>query len=155
MDPAFDHEQLHKDLRAMLETEEDWIAAMATVACEIFNRDPLLNWAGFYRVVAPGLLKVGPYQGSHGCLSIPFDRGVCGRAARERRTQRVDDVREVADHIACSSTTLSELVVPILDRDGSVRAVLDLDAEAVAYFSSADAKAMERLMQWLGERYFP
>ena len=155
MDPAFDHEQLHKDLRAMLENEEDWIAAMATVACEIFNRDPLLNWAGFYRVVAPGLLKVGPYQGSHGCLSIPFDRGVCGRAARERRTQRVDDVREVADHIACSSTTLSELVVPILDRDGSVRAVLDLDAEAVAYFSRADAKAMESLMQWLGERYFP
>ena len=80
MDPAFDHEQLHKDLRAMLENEEDWIAATATVACEIFNRDPLLNWAGFYRVVAPGLLKVGPYQGSHGCLSIPFDRGVCGRA---------------------------------------------------------------------------
>ena len=155
MDPAFDHEQLHKDLRAMLENEEDWIAAMATVACEIFNRDPLVNWAGFYRVVAPGLLKVGPYQGSHGCLSIPFDRGVCGRAARERRTQRVDDVREVADHIACSSTTLSELVVPILDRDGSVRAVLDLDAEAVAYFSRADAKAMESLMQWLGERYFP
>ena len=155
MDPAFDHEQLHKDLRAMLENEEDWIAAMATVACEIFNRDPLLNWAGFYRVIAPGLLKVGPYQGSHGCLSIPFDRGVCGRAARERRTQRVDDVREVADHIACSSTTLSELVVPILDRDGSVRAVLDLDAEAVAYFSRADAKAMESLMQWLGERYFP
>lgn len=154
MDPAFDHEQLHKDLRAMLENEEDWIAAMATVACEIFNRDPLLNWAGFYRVVAPGLLKVGPYQGSHGCLSIPFDRGVCGRAARERRTQRVDDVREVADHIACSSTTLSELVVPILDRDGSVHGVLDLDAETIAYFSKADSQAMEQLAEWLGRRYF-
>ncbi|HBU47742.1 MAG TPA: hypothetical protein DEB46_05470 [Myxococcales bacterium] len=155
MDPAFDHEQLHKDLRAMLENEEDWIAAMATVACEIFNRDPLLNWAGFYRVVAPGLLKVGPYQGSHGCLSIPFDRGVCGRAARERRTQRVDDVREVADHIACSSTTLSELVVPILDRDGSVHGVLDLDAETIAYFSEEDRQAMEQLAEWLGRRYFP
>ncbi|MEC7752220.1 MAG: GAF domain-containing protein [Myxococcota bacterium] len=154
MDPAFDHEQLHKDLRAMLENEEDWIAAMATVACEIFNRDPLLNWAGFYRVVAPGLLKVGPYQGSHGCLSIPFDRGVCGRAARERRTQRVDDVREVADHIACSSTTLSELVVPILDGDGSVHGVLDLDAETIAYFSKADSQAMEQLAEWLGRRYF-
>ena len=155
MDPAFDHEQLYKDLRAMLENEEDWIAAMATVACEIFNRDPLLNWAGFYRVVAPGLLKVGPYQGSHGCLSIPFDRGVCGRAARERRTQRVDDVREVADHIACSSTTLSELVVPILDRDGSVHGVLDLDAETIAYFSEEDRQAMEQLAEWLGRRYFP
>ncbi|MAO84482.1 MAG: diguanylate cyclase [Myxococcales bacterium] len=155
MDPAFDHEQLHKDLRAMLENEEDWIAAMATVACEIFNRDPLVNWAGFYRVVAPGLLKVGPYQGSHGCLSIPFDRGVCGRAARERRTQRVDDVREVADHIACSSTTLSELVVPILDGDGSVHGVLDLDAETIAYFSEEDSQAMEQLAEWLGRRYFP
>ena len=155
MDPAFDHEQLHKDLRAMLENEEDWIAAMATVACEIFNRDPLLNWAGFYRVIAPGLLKVGPYQGSHGCLSIPFDRGVCGRAARERRTQRVDDVREVADHIACSSTTLSELVVPILDGDGSVHGVLDLDAETIAYFSEEDSQAMEQLAEWLGRRYFP
>ena len=155
MAPAFDHEKLHRDLRAMLENEEDWIAAMATVACEIFNRDPLLNWAGFYRVVAPGLLKVGPYQGSHGCLSIPFDRGVCGRAARERRTQRVDDVREVADHIACSSTTLSELVVPILDRDGSVHGVLDLDAETIAYFSEEDRQAMEQLAEWLGRRYFP
>tara|TARA_Y100001934_G_scaffold274119_1_gene365611 strand:+ start:233 stop:679 length:447 start_codon:yes stop_codon:yes gene_type:complete len=118
MDAAFDHDQLLKDLQAMLADEDDWTAAMATVACEIFQRDPQINWAGFYRVVGPRLLKVGPYQGSHGCLTIPFERGVCGRAAREARSQRVDDVREVPDHIACSNSTLSELVVPILDGRG-------------------------------------
>ena len=138
----------------MLADEPDWIAAMATVACEIFQRDPVVNWAGFYRVVAPGILKVGPYQGTHGCLTIPFERGVCGRAARERRSQRVDDVRAIEDHIACSGTTLSELVVPILDSKGGVQAVLDLDAEAVAHFTEVDETSMEALCNWLARRYF-
>lgn len=154
MNPSLDGEQLLQDLQLMLEDESDWTAAMATVACEIFQRGQQINWAGFYRVVAPGLLKVGPYQGSHGCLTIPFDRGVCGRAAREQRSIRVPDVREVSDHIACSSSTLSELVVPIFDGSGQVRAVLDLDADVLDHFSLEDQRAMEALAQWLGQCYF-
>ena len=72
-------------IRALTEGETDRVALMATAACEIFHGDPRVDWAGFYRVVAPGLLKIGPYQGGHGCLAIPFERGVCGAAARERR----------------------------------------------------------------------
>jgi len=154
MDKGFDHLQLLRDLQAMLADEDDWTAAMATVACEIFQRDEKINWAGFYRVVAPDLLKVGPYQGTHGCLEIPFNRGICGRAAREARSQRVDDVLAEPEHIACSSSTRSELVIPILDRSGDVQAVLDLDAALVSYFSAQDLKGMERLTEWLGVRYF-
>jgi L-methionine (R)-S-oxide reductase len=91
---------------------------MATVACELYHGDDRVDWAGFYRVVAPGLLKIGPYQGGHGCLSIAFDRGVCGAAARERRTQLVPDVDAFPGHIACSASTRSEIVVPVIDRTG-------------------------------------
>ena len=71
------------------------------------------DWVGFYRVVAPDVLKIGPYQGGHGCLVIPFDRGVCGAAARKEAIQLVDDVDLFDGHIACSSSTKSELVIPL------------------------------------------
>ena len=99
------------------------------------------------------LLVIGPYQGGHGCLRIPFSRGVCGAAARTRETQLVPDVHAFADHIACSSTTLSEIVVPVLRPDGRVLAVLDVDSNAPAAFDAVDQAHLESLCHTLGERF--
>lgn len=132
-------------IERLIEGETDEIAVMATVACELKHGMKGFDWVGFYRVTEPGILKVGPYQGGHGCLVIPFDRGVCGAAARERRTQLVEDVSKVPHHIACSSTTRSEIVVPLLDRDGEVRAVLDVDSDALAAFDETDRVSLERI----------
>ena len=96
---------------------------------------------------------IGPYQGTHGCLRIPFSRGVCGAAARTRETQLVRDVNAFADHIACSSTTLSEIVVPVLSPEGEVLAVLDLDSNAPAAFDAIDQEALEALCAELGRRF--
>lgn len=140
-------------IAALLADEDDWVAAMATVACELHHAFAWFHWTGFYRVVAPELLAVGPYQGGHGCLRIPFARGVCGAAARTRTTQLVPDVHAFADHIACSSTTRSEIVVPIAADDGSVIAVLDVDSDVPDAFTHVDADALEALCGALGRRY--
>jgi L-methionine (R)-S-oxide reductase len=133
-------------IRALVAGERDEIARMATVACELFHGDDRHDWVGFYRVTEPGLLKIGPYQGGHGCLVIPFERGVCGAAARERRTQVVPDVEAFPGHIACSSTTRSEIVVPILDAEARLIAVLDIDSDRPAAFDARDAAALEAMM---------
>ena len=100
-------------IRAVCAGEDDAVALMATVACELYHAFDDFDWVGFYRVTAPELLKIGPYQGGHGCLVIPFARGVCGAAARERRTQVVADVDAFPGHIACAASTRSEIVVPV------------------------------------------
>ncbi len=110
-----DKERIYRLVRCrvehLLDGEDDWIAALATVACELHHALAHFEWTGFYRVVRPGLLAVGPYQGNHGCQRIPFGRGVCGAAARTGRTQRVDDVSRVEDYIACSTRRRSEIVI--------------------------------------------
>jgi len=93
-------------LSALLEGEDDFIAAQATVVCELHHAFDYFDWTGFYRARTADLLVIGPYQGGHGCLRIPFSRGVCGAAARSKQTQRVADVSQFAGHIACSSSTL-------------------------------------------------
>ena len=103
--PETDHAALAARIRALTEGEQDEIALMATLACEIHHSDARFDWTGFYRVVAPGLLKIGPYQGGHGCLTIPFERGVCGAAARTGQTQLVADVDAFPGHIACAAST--------------------------------------------------
>lgn len=138
---------------AILDGESDWVAAMATVACELHHSFDYYDWTGFYRVVAPQLMKLGPYQGRHGCLEISFDRGVCGAAAAKQRTMLVPDVHAFPGHIACSSSTLSEVVVPILSRSGDVIAVLDVDSDAAAAFREVDAEALESLCRDLGFRF--
>jgi len=97
-------------------------------------------------VTAPGLLKIGPYQGGHGCLTIPFERGVCGAAARTGETQLVPDVEAFPGHIACSSSTRSELVIPLRDVEGRVFAVLDIDSDQPDAFDAADAERLEALL---------
>jgi GAF domain-containing protein len=138
---------------SLLEGEDDFIAAMATVVCELHHGLDHYDWTGFYRVTEPGLLVIGPYQGGHGCLRIPFDRGVCGAAARTRTTQRVADVDAFPGHIACSSSTRSEIVVPVLGRDGETMAVLDVDSDTPAAFDDDDQRALESLCADLGRRY--
>ncbi len=147
------YDQVLADLRLMLASESDVVAMMATVACELHHAFDHLSWTGFYRVTAPGVLTVGPYQGGHGCLTIPFARGVCGAAARSKQTQIVEDVTAFEGHIACSTTTRSELVVPILSPAGETLAVLDLDSDEPAAFGQLDADALEPFCAWLGERF--
>jgi GAF domain-containing protein len=147
------YEKVTEHIRSLISGESDEIAVMATVAAELRMAFPHFHWVGFYRVVRPGLLKVGPYQGAHGCLSIPFERGVCGRCAREKKTQIVADVRLIPYHIACSSTTRSEIVVPLLDSGSSVRAVLDIDSDQPAAFDLVDQAALETLLNELRAVY--
>ena len=133
-------------IRALAEGESDPVALMATLACEIHHADERFDWTGFYRVVAPGLLKIGPYQGGHGCLTIPFDRGVCGAAARTGETQLVPDVEAFPGHIACAASTRSELVVPVRNAAGALLAVLDIDSDRPDAFTEADAAALEAIL---------
>ena len=118
--------------------ETDAVALMATVACEVHHAHDFADWTGFYRVVAPDLLKIGPYQGGHGCLTIPFARGVCGACARTGQVQLVPDVDAFPDHIACASSTRSELVLPVWDGQGRLIAVFDLDSDTPAAFTEQD-----------------
>jgi L-methionine (R)-S-oxide reductase len=111
------------------------------------------DWTGFYRVIGEQMLAVGPYQGGHGCLRIPFQRGVCGAAARTLQTQFVPDVHAFPDHIACSSSTQSEIVVPVLAASGQLLAVLDVDSNLPAAFSAVDQRELEALCRALGQRY--
>ena len=145
--------QVRASIESLIEGESDWVAAMATVVCELHHAFEAYDWTGFYRVVAPSTLKVGPYQGGHGCLVIDFARGVCGAAARTRQTQLVPDVHAFADHIACSSSTLSEIVVPVLTPDQRLLAVLDVDSDAPAAFDEVDQEELEVLCAELGRRY--
>ena len=137
-----DYPALAARIAALTEGETDVIALMATVACEVHHSDDRFDWTGFYRVTAPELLKIGPYQGGHGCLVIPFSRGVCGAAARTGEVQLVDDVEAFADHIACSSSTRSELVLPVRDAQGRLIGVFDIDSDRPAAFTHEDARGL-------------
>jgi GAF domain-containing protein len=95
----------------------------------------------------PDELVVGPYQGSLGCLRIPFGRGVCGAAARERQSQVVEDVHAFPGHIACDSRSMSEIVVPVVDKEGRLIAVFDVDSELPAAFDEVDREALEAILK--------
>ena len=132
---------------ALTEGETDAVSLMATVACEVHHSDPRFDWTGFYRVVEPGLLKIGPYQGGHGCLVIPFDKGVCGACATTEQVQLVPDVDAFPGHIACASTTRSELVLPVFDASRSLIAVFDIDSDQPDAFDNRDARALTDILE--------
>jgi GAF domain-containing protein len=139
--------QLHAHLIGILTGIDDDITGMATLSALIHHGFGHL-WTGFYRVVGPDLLRVGPYQGTLGCLDIAFGRGVCGTAAAERRTVIVSDVSRFPGHIACDARAKSEIVVPVFDRRGDLLAVFDIDSEHTATFDRADADGLERIVRW-------
>ena len=141
-----DYTSLIKTIASLTEGEDDVIALMATVVCELHHSDDRFDWTGFYRVTSPAILKIGPYQGGHGCLQIPFTRGVCGAAARLGETQLVPDVKAFADHIACASSTRSELVLPVWDRAGTLLAVLDIDSDQFDAFTVLDADSLAEIL---------
>jgi L-methionine (R)-S-oxide reductase len=141
--------QMARELAAVLDGVGDPITAMATCAAVLHKSIPYSSWTGFYRVVAPRQLRVGPYQGGVGCLDIPFDRGVCGAAAREMRTQLVPDVHAFPEHIACDDAARSEIVLPVCDHAGRLVAVLDLDSHQPAAFDEIDREGLEQIVEVL------
>ena len=140
------YRELRRHAEAVLAGVDDDICAMATLACLLHHAFGHL-WTGFYRVVEPGrLLRVGPYQGTLGCLDIAFGRGVCGTAAATRQTQVVEDVHAFPGHIACDSRSASEIVVPVLDGEGRLIAVFDVDSERPAAFDQVDREWLEKIL---------
>ncbi len=144
---------VERAIESLLAGEDDWVAAMATVASELHQAFDYYDWTGFYRAAAGRQLVIGPFQGGHGCLRIPFGKGVCGAAARTLTAQLVPDVHAFAGHIACSSTTRSELVVPIVAPGGRLIGVLDIDSDAPAAFTAVDQEGLQRLCERLGTRF--
>jgi len=143
------YQRVTKEIRATLEGEMDLIASMATIACLLHHSFDYFFWTGFYRVVAPGKLLVGPYQGTLGCLHISFDRGVCGAAARREATIIVPDVHQFPGHIACDSNSKSEIVVPVFDGQGDLIAVLDVDSAEYDAFDEVDKRYLEEIVAFL------
>ena len=141
-----DYVSLGKTIASLTEGEVDTVALMATVACEVHHADDRFDWTGFYRVTGREMLKIGPYQGGHGCLTIPFSRGVCGAAARTGEVQLVPDVDAFPGHIACASSTRSEIVLPVFDAEGALLAVFDIDSNQPAAFTEEDARELSRIL---------
>ncbi|MEO6779270.1 MAG: GAF domain-containing protein [Gemmatimonadaceae bacterium] len=140
------YRQLTGHLEAVLDGIDDEIAEMATVCSLVHNAFGFL-WTGFYRVVIPGaLMRVGPYQGTLGCLEIAFGRGVCGAAASERRAVIVQDVAVFDDHIACDARSRSEIVLPVLNANGDLIAVFDCDSESVGTFDADDERGLTAIL---------
>ncbi|WP_226779785.1 GAF domain-containing protein [Oceaniglobus trochenteri] len=141
-----EYDELAQVIASLTEGETDAVALMATIACEVHHSDERFDWTGFYRVVGPDLLKIGPYQGGHGCLVIPFSRGVCGAAARTKTTQLVPDVDAFPGHIACASSTRSELVIPVVNAAGDLIAVFDIDSNRPDAFGQTDAREIGAIL---------
>ena len=142
-----DYDTLAQNIAALTDGEDDQVALMATLACEIHHSDDRFDWTGFYRVTGPEMLKIGPYQGGHGCLQIPFSRGVCGAAARTGEVQLVPDVDAFPGHIACASSTRSEIVLPVRDSAGALIAVLDIDSDQPDAFDTNDAIRLAAILK--------
>ena len=139
---------LKTQIDTVLDDVDDDVTAMATVSALVHHAFGNL-WTGFYRVVEPGrLLRVGPYQGTLGCMEIAFGRGVCGTVAASGVPALVRDVRRFAGHIACDPRARSEVVVPVADRHGNLTAVLDVDADRVDGFDEDDVAGLTLIASW-------
>ena len=138
---------LERQLAALLEGEKDTVAKMANMAA-VLHETFGFWWTGFYRVAGDELI-LGPFQGPVACMHIPFGRGVCGTAWKRNESVVVPDVEAFPGHIACSSASRSEIVVPVHGADGSVTAVLDIDSDRLATFDETDRVALERIVTLL------
>ena len=143
-DKAAIYDDLLGAARAVIDGENDAIANMANIAALIATHLPNLNWAGFYRHVG-GELVLGPFQGKAACIRITFGSGVCGTAALERRTIRVEDVHAFPGHIACDLASASEIVIPLIVDDKLI-GVLDLDSPLPGRFDAVDQEGLEALV---------
>ncbi len=139
------YQEAIRQIDAILEGETHMILKMATINCILREALPYYFWTGFY-LVHEGELIVGPYQGTLGCLHISFDRGVCGAAARERKTQIVPDVHAFPGHIACDSKSRSEIVIPVVNNAKELIAVFDADSTEKESFDEIDKQYLEALL---------
>jgi GAF domain-containing protein len=149
------YQRIRTELPAVLDGISDPLTLMATTAAILRTHLPYVSWVGFYCVRAPRLLRVGPYQGPVACLEIPFERGVCGAAAREEQTLVVPDVHAFPGHIPCDAGARSEIVAPVRDSAGGLYAVLDLDSHQPAAFDEEDRQGLEAVAEWLAPRIAP
>lgn len=143
------YQRVSKEILSVLAGEDNLTARMATVNCLLAGAFPAFYWTGFY-LVDPDKdheLVVGPYQGTLGCLRIPFGQGVCGAAAAKAETQVVEDVHAFSNHIACDVNSNSEIVVPVFDKSGALFAVFDVDSTEPASFNEVDKRHLEALMR--------
>ena len=147
MPKAAQYDLLNRQLAALLEGECDPIAKMANVAA-VLHESFGFWWTGFYRVAGNELI-LGPFQGPVACMHIPFGKGVCGTAWARGETVVVPDVETFPGHIACSSASRSEIVVPVFGPDGSVTAVLDIDSDRLATFDEEDKVGLEKIVRLL------
>lgn len=138
---------LSEQIKSLVEGETDEVAVMANVAAAI-HLEMGFWWTGFYRVVNEELV-LGPFQGPVACMHIAYGRGVCGTAWKQQETIVVPDVEQFPGHIACSSASRSEIVVPVHGPDGAVTAVLDIDSDRLATFDEEDKVWLEKIVTWL------
>ena len=134
---------LTEQIKSLTEGETDAIAVMANV-CAAIQQEMGFFWTGFYRVVGNELL-LGPFQGPVACMHIPYGKGVCGSAWKQRETIVVPDVEQFPGHIACSSLSRSEIVVPLFSDSGDVTAILDIDSKELATFDDTDRRYLETI----------
>lgn len=152
MDKEGNYRLLTEQIRSLIEGERDMVAVMANVAAAIHETMGFF-WTGFYRVMPKGVssdgsgqeLVLGPFQGPVACMHIPFGRGVCGTAWQRKETIVVPDVEQFPGHIACSSLSRSEIVVPLFSKDNEVTAVLDIDSKELATFDETDRRYLETI----------
>jgi L-methionine (R)-S-oxide reductase len=142
-DRSVDYESLRDQLEALLHDETDALANSANFVGLVYNALPDINWLGIY-VMRDEELVLGPYQGNPACVRIPIGQGVCGAAARDRKTMRVADVHEFDGHIVCDPASRSEVVVPLV-AGGRLLGVLDIDSPLPARFSEQDQRGVESL----------
>ena len=147
MEKTENYRLLERQIAALLEGETDTIAKMANVAA-VLHETFGFWWTGFYRV-AGNELVLGPFQGPVACMHIPFGKGVCGTAWKRNETVVVPDVEQFPGHIACSSASRSEIVVPVHGADGAVTAVLDIDSNRLATFDGEDKVWLEKIVTLL------
>lgn len=131
--------------KALIEGERRVTPTLANLSALIWESMDTINWAGFYVTVGEDKLLLGPFQGKSACLHIDFGKGVCGTAAATRETQVVPDVHQFPGHIACDSDSRSEVVVPMLDGQGNVVAVLDMDSPVEDRFGPDEVEALEAM----------
>lgn len=139
-------------IEAVMAGVDDLIANLANIAA-ILKQAFSFHWVGFYRTTAPNLLMLGPFQGPLACVTIPFDKGVCGAAAREQRTVIVEDVDQFPGHIVCSSLSKSEIVVPLVVH-GETKLVLDIDSDRLGDFGAVDRMWLERIIALIKRQHF-
>ena len=147
-----DYQLLCDQARGFLQEEPWYVSALSNISALLWESLPDLNWAGFY-LIRRGVLTLGPFQGKPACIEIPFGRGVCGTAARQDRTQRVEDVHRFPGHIACDAASASEIVIP-LHAGGKVVGVLDIDSPEPGRFSAADQAGLERFARLLEQELY-